>query len=372
MINRIPVAKPVIGDEEINAVAEVLKSGYYTSGPRVKAFEEAYAEYVGTDHARGVSSGTSAIYLTLQGLGISPGDEVIVPAMTFFSTATSVLRVGATPIFADINLSTYNLSSHDVLKKITDKTKAIIPVHFYGLPADMDEFNKIGTDHDIYIIEDAAQAHGAVYKGKKVGSLGDAGCWSFFATKNMTCACEAGMVTTNNEDLASKISVLRSHGMCDRNTHAMLGYNDRMDEVAGAVGLVQLRKLDTFNELRIDNSMYLRRKLRDVPWLQPPPLFRDRTHVFFWANFKVNEEVLGMSVDELRTSLWDRGMGTRHRYNAPLYKQPALNQFLHLHRYDKDYCPNAENMAGKMIGLPNYPGLTQNELERVVDIIKET
>jgi perosamine synthetase len=292
--------------------------------------------------------------------------------MTFFSTATAVLRVGATPIFADINHSTYNLSSYDVLNKITDNTKAIIPVHFYGLPADMDEFNKIGSDYGIYIIEDAAQAHGAEYKGKKVGSLGDAACWSFFATKNMTCACEAGMVTTNNENTASKISVLRSHGMCDRNTHAMLGYNDRMDEIAAAVGFVQLQKLDALNKRRVENSMYLRRNLRDVPWLRAPPLFRDRTHVFFWANFEVNEELLGMSVDDLRTSLWDRGIGTRHRYNTPLYKQPVLNQFLHLHRYDKDYCPNAEKKAGRMIGLPNYPGLTENELHRVVDIIKET
>ncbi len=368
----IKVAIPAVGDEEIEAVAKVLRSGWYTSGPNVKEFEKQYAGYIGTKYAVMVSSGTSALYIAMQSLGIGPGDEVIIPALTFFATATSILRCGATPIFADIDPEIYNLDPNSVKEKITDKTKAIIPVHLYGHPADMTGFDS-DLRKSVFIIEDAAQAHGAEYNGWKCGSLGDAGCWSFFATKNMTTATEGGAITTNNEELADKARIIRSHGMTDRNTHTVLGYNDRMCELGAAVGLEQLKKLDKLNEVRSMNCLYLTKNLKelDIPWLGLPIVKPWAKHVWFWYPIRVYAEVLGMTGWDLRKILREKGIETRHRYNEPLYKQPILKEFTHLHDYSKDYCPNAEAIAGNMLGLPNHQELTIEELDYIIKTIQE-
>ncbi len=366
----IKVAIPIIDDDEINAVAKVLRSGRYVSGPSVKEFEDRFAAYIGTKYAVMVSSGTAALYITMQALGIGPGDEVIVPAMTFFSTITAVLRCGATPIFADIDPEIYNLDPCSMEEKITDRTKAIIPVHLYGHPADMDKIDDV-IGEDIFVIEDAAQAHGAEYKRWRCGSLGDAGCWSFYATKNMTTATEGGGITTDNEELAEKARIIRSHGMTDRNTHSVLGYNDRMCELGGAIGLVQLRKLDRLNEARAENCIYLTRHLKEfnIPWLGLPVVKSWAKHAWFCYPIRVYTEELGMTGWELRTLLGERGIEARYRYNEPLYKQPVLEQFSHLHDYSKDYCPNAEAISGNMLGLPNHPELTLTDLETIVEVI---
>lgn len=366
----VKVAQPMVGEEEIQAAAEVLRSGWYTSGPRVKEFERAFADYIGTKEAAMVSSGTAALYISLAVLGIRPGDQVIVPALTFFSTVTAVLHERAVPVFADIDPDTYCLDPDSVAEKITNKTRAIIPVHLYGHPANMDGLMDVTEDRDIFIIEDAAQAHGAEYRGKKCGSLGDIGCWSFFATKNMTTAVEGGAITTDNKAMAAMARIIRSHGMTTRNEHSLLGYNDRMDEVGAAIGLVQLRKLDLMNEIRTKYTEYLRKKLTGISWLKIPPVKPWAKHAWFWCPVEVDEEKLGVSTLYLCKKLKYLGVETRHRYTTPLYNQPVLRNYRHIHNYKSDYCPNAERIVGKMLGLPNHPGLTCEDLDYVIETVK--
>lgn len=372
-----------MGEEEIAAVARVLRSGRYVQGPKVKEFEENFADYVGTEHAIATNSGTAALHISLAAGGIGPGDEVIVPALTFFSTVTSVIHSNAIPIFADIDPRIYCLDPQDMEKKITEKTKAVIPVHLYGHPAEMDQITEIARDHDLLVIEDAAQAHGAEYKGQKVGALGDAGCWSFYATKNMTTG-EGGMITTNESKIVEKARLIRSHGMTSRDDHAILGYNYRMNEIAAAIGLFQLHKLDKLNKRRTKNSRYLLKKLENIPWLETAKIKPYVKHAFFWCPVQVNEEKLGMKTKDLVAKLKERDVEVRHRYVAPLYKQPMLlNQRAYPKRcpfscpfYGKeiDYsdfnCPNTEKIAGKMIGLPNHPELKRRELDTIISIIK--
>ena len=384
MSNFIKVAEPSVGEEEIKAVAEVLKSGYYVQGPNVKKLEEKFAEYIGTKHAIATNSGTAALHIALAAAGIGTGDEVIVPALTFFSTVTSVIHNNAIPIFADIDPEIYCLDPNDMKKRITDKTKAVIPVHLYGHPAEMDSIIETAEAHDLLVIEDAAQAHGAEYKGRKVGSIGHVGCWSFFATKNMTTG-EGGMITTNDSNIAEKARIIRSHGMTSRDDHAVLGYNYRMNEISAAIGLVQFSKLDKLNEVRRKNSVYLLKKLEGVEWLNLPRIKPYVKHAFFWCPVRVDEEKLGMKTKDLIAKLRERGVEVRHRYVAPLYKQPMLlNQNAYPKRcpfscpfygrkidYSHFNCPNAEKIAGKMIGLPNHPKLTLDELNHVIATIKE-
>ncbi len=379
----IKVAIPSVGEEEIEAVAEVLRSGRYVQGPKVKEFEEKFADYIGTEHAIATNSGTAALHIAQAAAGIGPGDEVIVPALTFFSTITSVIHNNAIPIFADIDTEIYCLDPEDIEKKITKKTKAIIPVHLYGHPAEMDQIIEIAQTHNLLVIEDAAQAHGAQYKGQKVGSIGDTGCWSFYATKNMTTG-EGGMITTDDSNIAEKAGRIRSHGMTSRDDHAVIGYNYRMNEIAAAIGLIQLSKLDRLNQIRTRNSMYLLKNLESVDWLETAKIKPYVKHAFFWCPARVNEEKLGMKTKDLVATLRERGVEVRHRYVAPLYKQPMLiNQNVYPKKcpfscpfYGKeiDYsgfkCANAEKIAGKMIGLPNHPKLRREELDTVISTIK--
>jgi len=309
-MRKIKVAVPVVGDDEINAVAEVLRSGMYVSGKRVKKFEEKWAEFIGTDHCKMVSSGTDALILSLYGIEVRPGEHVIVPPLTFFSTVAAVIHAGCRPVFADIDPETYCLDIEDTKEKMNRFTAAIIPVDIYGHPYDADPFNELVHEEDggrirrkPYIIEDAAQAHGAVYKGRRCGSLGDIGCWSFYATKNLTTGEEGGAITTNNGYFAKRVEVLRNHGMADRNTHAYMGYNNRMSEIGAAIGLVQLRKLQTMNEVRDHNSMWLYSELESLglDWLKLPHVADYVTrHSWFWFCVLVDEEKLGMTTLELR------------------------------------------------------------------------
>ena len=243
----IKVAEPLVGEEEVNAVREVLLSGMYVSGKKVKEFEEKFAEYIGTKYAIATSSGTAALHISLACLDIGPGDEVIVPPMTFFATIEAVLYQNAIPIFADVD-ENYCMDPKSIENVITNRTKAIIPVHLFGYSANMKRIMEIARKYDLYVIEDCAQAHGTEYYGKKVGSIGHIGAFSFFATKNMTTG-EGGMITTNDEEVAKKAKMIRSHGMIDRDNHIMLGYNYRMTEMEAAFGLVQLSKLDQLNEI---------------------------------------------------------------------------------------------------------------------------
>jgi perosamine synthetase len=380
----IKVSKPCVGNEELTALKEVLYSGNYISGKKVERFEEDFSNYHETSYGIATNSCTSALHVALASVGIGPGDEVIVPALTFFSTVSSVIHQNAIPIFADIDIKSYNINPDDIIPKISEKTKAIIPVHFYGQPAKMDSIMSIADEFNLKVIEDCAQAHGAIYKNQKVGSFGDCGCFSFFATKNITTG-EGGMVITNDVNLMKLAKKIRSHGMSDRDTHEILGYNYRMTEFAAAMGLAQLKKLDNFNELRRKNSFYLYENIQDIDWIIIPEVPSYVHHVFFWCPIQIDETKLGMKTQELRKLLMSKGVETRYRYNQPLNSQKLLidknaypmNCPFSCPYYDKpiDYSrfklPNANKIAGKMLGLPNHPLLKKTELEQIVNILHE-
>ncbi len=362
----IKVATPQVGEEEAEAVREVLLSGLYVSGPRVGEFEKEFAEYIGTKWAVAVSSGTSALYIALEAFGVGKGDEVIVPPMTFFATVSSVLYIGATPVFADIDLDDLCLSPQSVKQKITPKTKAIIPVHLYGAAAKMDEIKAIAGQHGLIVLEDCAQAHGTAYKSQKVGSIGHAGVFSFFATKHMTTG-EGGIITTNDADLAEQSKVIRNHGMSGRDDHIRLGFNNRMTEMEAAIGLVQLKKLEELNRRRIENSETILSKVRELPWAHVPvPQDAGRQHTYFWCPVMVKPES-GKEINDLKKHLRHYNIGFRERYKEPLYRQPVLKR-LGLD-YSEEYLPNVEKIAGNVIGLPNHPGLSRNDLDDIINIL---
>lgn len=356
----IKVAEPIIGEEEIQATIEALKSGMYTSGKRVEQFEEMFADYIGTKYAVACNSGTAALHLSLLALGVGPGDEVIVPPMTFFATVEAVLMVQAIPVFVDVD-DCCQLDFKEIENHITEKTKAIIPVHFYGIPCYVDEIHKIAKRYGIYVIEDCAQAHGAEIDGKKVGSFGDTGCFSFFATKNMT-TIEGGIITTNNQDLYEQTKLIRSHGMTDRNTHTVLGYNYRLNELFAAIGIEQLKKLDSFNKKRIENSLYLAKNISEISIQLLPIHKRERTKsVYFWFPISVSNYMRPKFMKYLK----DNGIGFRYRYDEPIYKQPIFKR-----TYKNVYCKNAEFFSPRMLGLPNHPGLTKNELDKIIETVE--
>jgi perosamine synthetase len=230
-------------------------------GKVVEEFENAFAEYVGVKNAVAVANGTISLDIALKSLGIKEGDEVIVPSFTFISSANAVLFQRAKPVFADVDDRTFNINPEDVVEKITDKTKAIIGVHLFGHPFDVREMGEICEDHKVHLIEDSAQAHGAEYEGNKAGGFGIAGCFSFYATKNMTTG-EGGMITTNSEEIASVCRLLRNHGESQKYHHTRIGYNYRMTEIPAAIGTMQFKKLDKFNEMRINNAVYFDNHLK--------------------------------------------------------------------------------------------------------------
>jgi perosamine synthetase len=378
------VAQPFVGEEEVKAAREVILSGKYISGEKVKEFEDKFADFIGTKHAVAVNSGTAALHLSLSAFGIGPGDEVIVPPLTFFSTVSSILHQNAIPVFADIDMDNYCLDPEDMKRKITRRTKAVIPVHLYGNSADMSKIINFSKTKGIKVIEDCAQAHGTEFNRQKVGSLGDTGCFSFFATKNMTTG-EGGMITTNDKEIAQRCRLIRNHGMSSRDDHILLGYNYRMNEIAAAIGIVQLNRLDQLNQIRICNSKYLIENLKNINWIKVPKLSKNVKHTFFWCPIFIDEEKLNLSVKELISYLKDKNIEVRHRYWKPLYKQklfidkstyPKECPFNCMHSvkridYSKIYLSNAEKISGKLIGLPNHPKLSKNDLKYIIKTLKE-
>jgi len=369
----IKSAEPYIGSEEIREAVKVLESGNFVSGQKVEEFENAFADYVGVDYAVAVNSGTSALHLALLSLGIGKGDEVIVPALTFFATVEAVLYVGATPVFADIDLETFCMSPDDVAVKLTEKTRAVIPVHLFGHPCDMKEifdetfYFEAELGNEIDIIEDCAQAHGTEYAGLKV-PMSFNGCFSFYATKNMTVATEGGMIVTDDPQIAEKCRILRNHGMTDRNTHAYLGYNYRMNEIAAAIGLVQLKYLDRMNAIRQKIADYYNEHI-DVEWLRKPVVKDYCTrYAWFWYPCLVDEDELGMPTQTLRKKLLEEGIETRFRYENPIYYQPVIQERFDLHKVAWN-CLNAEWVCGRIIGLPMHPKLSIEDLEYVCEVI---
>ena len=358
---KVPIAKPIIGEEEIENVVEVLKSGMIAQGPKVMEFEEKFANWIGAKYGIATNSGTSALHVALLACGIGEGDEVITTPFTFIASGNAIVYTGATPVFADIDLDTYTIDPDKIEDLITDKTKAILPVQLYGQAADMDKIREIAEKHDLKIIEDAAQAHGAEYNGEKVGTLGDIACFSFYPTKNMTTS-EGGMITTNDEELAKKAQMFRAHGASERYHHDEIGYNFRMTDIAAAIGLAQLKVIDEFNDKRISNADYLNEQLKDVEGIVTPKSPDNYKHVYHQYTIRVEKG----NRDDWVEFLTNKGIGTGIHYPIPLYNQPIYKKL----GIEGD-CPLAEKAADNVISLPVHPSLTKEDLDLVVDAVKE-
>ena len=357
---KVPIAKPIIGDEEIENVVEVLKSGMIAQGPKVEEFEQKFAEWVGAKYGIAVNSGTAALHVALLSCGIGEGDEVITTPFTFIASGNSILYTGAKPVFADIDLKTYTLDPSSIESLITENTKAILPVQLYGQSADMDEINEIAEKYGLIVIEDAAQAHGATCNGKKVGSMGDMSCFSFYPTKNMTTS-EGGIITTDDEDLAENAKVFRAHGASVRYHHDEIGYNFRMTDISAAIGLAQLDKIDEFNDKRIANAAYLNEGLKDVDGIVTPYCAPDSRHVYHQYTIRVEKG----DRDDWVESINEFGVGTGIHYPIPLYNQPIYKTL-----GIEGYCPNAELAADNVISLPVHPSLTKEDLDLVIEAVK--
>lgn len=361
----IPIAKPLLGREELEAIREVFESAELVQGKKVGQFEEGFAEYIGVKYAVCVLNGTIGLDLALKALNLGPGDEVVTSAFSFVASSNCALYQGAKPVFADIDTKTFNIDPLDVVNKITTKTRAILPVHMFGQPADMQELEEIAEDNKIALIEDAAQAHGAEYKGRKVGGIGLMGCFSFHPTKNMTSG-EGGMITTNNEEVARKARLLRDHGQADKYRHTVLGYNYRMTEMSAAVGLVQLKKLDKFNGRRRGNAKALTEGIRKIIGLTPPHVEDKVKHVFSQFVVRVEEDY-PLERDELAEHLKKMGVGVGVHYPLPIYKQPLYVEL----GYGKANCPNVENACKHVLSLPVHPAVTKKDIAHILGILEE-
>ena len=361
----IPIARPVLGREEMEAVRRVFESGVLVQGQRIRLFEKEFADYIGVEHAVALANGTLALDTALKALRIGPGDEVVTSAFSFVASSNCVLFQGARPVFADIDPRSFNIDPSDVVEKITAKTRAIIPVHLFGQPAEMDALKEIAEDNGIALVEDAAQAHGAEFKGRKVGGLGDVGCFSFYATKNMTTG-EGGMITTNSSELARKGRLLRNHGDAGKYHHVILGYNYRMSEASAAVGSVQLKKLDKLNERRKENASLLTRGIEKISGLTPPCVNDVVRHVFYQYVVRVEEDY-SMERDKLAGYLRGRGVGVAVHYPTPVYRQPLYKEL----GYGKTVCPVAEDASKRVLSLPVHPSVTEEDITYILDVLKE-
>ena len=355
----IYMAKPQIGDDEKKAVMEVLDSGIIAQGPRVKAFEDAFALMCGTKHAIATTSGTTALHVALLAHGIGKDDEVITSAFTFIASSNSILFVGAKPVFVDIDPRTFNIDPAKIEAAITPRTKAILPVHLYGLPCDMDTIMQIAEKHGLVVIEDACQSHGAEYQGRKVGSFGT-GTFSLYPTKNMTSA-EGGMITTNDPLVDEKCRVIRQHGMRKRYYHDELGYNFRMTDIHAAIGLAQLKKLENFNAQRQANAKFLSENLKGVV---APCVPEGTSHVFHQYTVRVP----GGKRDALRTYLNEHGVGSEVYYPVPIHKQSFYVRDL---GYGDVVLPETEFATTEVLSLPVHPALSSADLETIVATVND-
>ncbi len=358
---RIRLARYDAGEEEVEAIRSVISSGFLTNGPRTAEFERVFAERHQVDHAVAFANGTVALQALYLAAGIGPGDEVIVPSMTFISTATSVLHVGATPVFADVDIATYNLSPAAVEAAMTPRTKAIVPVHYGGQPADMDELCVIAAFRGALVFEDAAEAHGAAYRGRPVGGLGDAAMFSFTPTKNITTG-EGGMITTGSAELAATMRLLRSHGQTALYEHAILGYNWRITELQAAMGVVQVGRLDAILARKRANAERMEVLLADVPGISRPVVRGDREHVYMLYTCLVDE---GIERDAVLGAMLDRGVEAR-LYFPPAHRQPV---FLVDGRPPAEL-PVTDELARRMLSVPFHSLLSDTELVDIVDTLR--
>jgi perosamine synthetase len=354
----IPIARPDLGQEEIDAVADVIRSGIIAQGPRVRELEERWAAYCGVKHTIAMGNGTLALMAIFDGLGIGPGDEVITVAHTFAATANAILSTGATPVFVDIEPDTYLMDAKRIEAAITPRTRAIVPVHLFGLVADMDAVDAIARRHGLAVVEDACQAHGATYRGRRAGSFG-VGAFSLYATKNMTTA-EGGFVTTDDDALADRLRIYRNQGMRARYQFESLGYNFRLTDLAAAIGLVQLGKLDRNTARRQAIAAAYDAAFEDLPVVRPA-VPDGRTHVYHQYTLDVGEDR-----DAIIADIRAAGVGADIYYPIPVHRQ-AYVQERGLHAD----LPVTDRAAARTIALPMYPGMTDEDRATVVATVRD-
>jgi len=342
--------------EEIDAAIQAtLESGHFILGPAVSKFEESIALYLGVDHAIGLASGTDALVLALRALDIGAGDEVIIPAYTFFATAGTVMSVGATPVFVDIDPVTYEMDVAQIKDRITPRTKAIIPVHLYGHPADMDLILELARSHKLKVIEDNAQAFGATYRGKKTGSIGDIGCLSFFPTKNLGAYGDGGMVVTNDFVLAERMRMLRTHGWKKKYYSEEVGYNSRLDALQAAILQAKLPRLDSWNQKRREIAQHYSEQLAQSGLTVPFECDWGR-HVFHLYIIRLTRR------DELQAFLKQKGIASEVYYPLPPHLSTPCRRF----GYQEGDFPQAEKAARETLALPLYPELTIEQQSEVI------
>jgi perosamine synthetase len=367
-VQTIPINRPIIGNEELRAAAKVIRSGFLTekrgSGPCVTRFESAFSKYVGTRYAVAVNNGTSALHAALLAAGVRPEEEVIVPSFTFVATAEAVALTGAKPVFVDIDPQSYCLAPTEVKGAINERTKAIIPVHLYGLTADMDPIMELARDYDLLVIEDAAQAHGAEYNGRKAGALGDMACFSFYGSKNMTTG-EGGMITTNRREFADALGLVRNHGEEKYYQSVTLGHNYRMPEIEAGIGFEQLLKLPSFLEDRRRNAKTLLDAFDGLNEVQTPLIpegYESAWYVFTLRLRGANAAKRNKSLNRIR----ERRVGAQVYYPKPVHKMPFYQN-----SYGRTRLPKTETAARQVISLPVHPSLSENDLRRVVSAVKD-
>lgn len=374
--NPLPYGRQWIDEDDIQAVVDVLKGDYLTTGPKIAEFERAFAENVGAKYAVAVNSGTAALHAAAFAAGIHEGDEIITSPITFAASANCVLYLGGRPIFADIDPKTYNIDPMEIWKQITPKTRAIIPVHFTGQPVDLDEIHSIAEKYRLVVIEDAAHALGAEYKGKKIGGLSDMAIFSFHPVKHITTG-EGGMITTNNSNYYQKLLLFRTHGITRDKTllfqneggwyyeQQELGFNYRMTDFQAALGLSQLKKSDQFLKRRRELADIYNQSLRNIPGIILPYQAPDTNSSWHLYVIQIGDEA-GKNRREVYDELKRANIGVNVHY-IPVYRHPYYQTF----GFPKGLCPNAESYYKRALTLPLFPGMSERDALEVVEILKE-
>ena len=344
--------------EELNRnIRRVLNSGFYILGEEVKKFEENFSKYTGTDYAIGVNSGSDALFLALKSIGVSKGDEVITVSHTFISTVDAISRSGAKPVFVDINPDTYCMDVSKIEEKITEKTKPILPVHLYGHPADMDPICKLKEDYGLYVIEDACQAHGAEYNGKKAGSIGDMGCFSFYPTKNLGAYGDGGAVVTDNEEIKEKLIQMRNYGQSEKYHHDFVGVNSRLDELQAVILQTKLKHLDKWIERRRKNAEIYNSLLQDSDVISPVEK-RFAKHAYHLYVIRSKNR------DYLKKKLLQKDINAQIHYPIPVHKQKAYLNF------NDSKLEVTDKICNEILSLPLHPWMSYEEILKVTDCLK--
>lgn len=341
------------------ALADVLASGAFILGPNVSAFETEFAGYIGTKYSVAVASGTDALFLSLKALGVGAGDEVITSPLTFFATSEAISYTGAKPVFVDADPSTHNIDVSKIEKAVTKRTKAVIPVHLWGLPADMDAVMQAAEKHGLFVVEDCAQAAGAQYKSKKTGSFGSAGCFSFFPTKNLGCYGDGGMITTDDKFVYEKLKLLHLHGSKSRGVHEMIGYNSRLDEIQAAILRIKLKRLDVWNDARRANAAYYTSIFSNLG-IKCPSEPEGSRHVYHQYTVEIDER------EQAAEDLKANGVSAFVYYPNPLHLQKAYDGL----GYKKGDFPESEKIAARMLSIPVHSFLSDSEKDTVVAALK--